>query len=187
MEDCRAIEPENGREVYLFIASDPEGRHTIFCFSEGEFSLLPTDHEIPAAGPWGTIDWDSRLLVDRSRGVALIQGWDADGRTYLLSVEYLSALRDATASISVYYTDPLPEALNAPALILPDGRFVTAGGHRQMDTMGNYNPSASVYAFSPFTVAAEAVGFASESAFYRNFKALTGQTPAEWLAQSPKL
>ena len=109
------------------------------------------------------------------------------GRTYLLSVEYLPALRDATASISVYYTDPLPEALNAPALILPDGRFVTAGGHRQMDTMGNYNPSASVYAFSPFTVAAEAVGFASESAFYRNFKALTGQTPAEWLAQSPKL
>ena len=30
---------------------------------------------------------------------------------------------------------------------------------------------------------ADAAGFASESAFYRNFKAVTGQTPAEWLAR----
>ena len=29
----------------------------------------------------------------------------------------------------------------------------------------------------------EAAGFTSESAFYRNFKAFTNQTPAEWLAE----
>ena len=33
---------------------------------------------------------------------------------------------------------------------------------------------------------ADAAGFASESAFYRNFKAATGQTPAEWLARESR-
>jgi len=33
---------------------------------------------------------------------------------------------------------------------------------------------------------ADAAGFASESAFYRNFKATTGQTPAEWLARESR-
>lgn len=156
MEDCRAIDPESGREVYLFPAFDPDGRCAILCFSEGDFSRIPTDHEIPLEGPWGPIGWDSRLFVDQARCVALVQGFDKDGRTYLLTAECLPALRGEAASVCVYYTEPLPELLFAPALILPDGRFVTAGGHSPYDAMGNYNPSASVYAFSPFPVAPDA-------------------------------
>ena len=160
MDDCKAVDPQSGREVYLFGASDAEGNQAILSFSEGTFSRIMTDYEIPTEGPWGPILWGGFVLVDRVRGVALLKGSSDDARAYLLSVDCLPVFRGEAASVVVYYTNPLPERLCGPTVILPDGRFVQAGGHVPLDPMGNYNPSASVYAFSPF--AEEAVAPAAK-------------------------
>ena len=156
MDDCKAVNPQNGREAYLFHACDPDGNQAILCFSEGAFSRIQTDFEIPPAGPWGPIVWERFVQVDRVRGVALMEGFDDDSRAYLLCANYLPVFRGEAAPIVVYYTDPLPERLCGPSVILPDGRYVRTGGHIQHDPMGNYNPSAAVFAFSPFTEAAVA-------------------------------
>lgn len=158
MDDCKAVDPQTGREAYLFRANDPDGNQAILCFSEGAFSRIQTDHEIPLAGPWGPIVWERYVQVDRVRGVALIEGWGDDARSYLLYVNYLPAFRGEAAPLLVYYTDPLPERLYGPTVILPDGRFVKTGGHIPHDPMGNYNPSAAVFAFSPFAETAAAAG-----------------------------
>lgn len=150
MDDCKAVDPQNGREAYLFHACDADGNQAVLCFSEGIFSCILTDHEIPVSGPWGPIVWESYVQVDRARGVALMEGYGDDARTYLLCVNYLPVFRGEAAPIVVYYTDPLPEQLCGPTVVLPDGRYVRTGGHIPHDPMGNYKPSASVYAFSPF-------------------------------------
>ena len=156
MDDCKAVDPQDGREAYLLHASDADGNQAVLCFSEGAFSRILTDHEIPVSGPQGPIVWESYVQVDRARGVALMEGYGDDARTYLLCVNYLPVFRGEAAPIVVYYTDPLPELLCGPSVILPDGRYVKAGGHVPHDPMGNYNPSASVFVFSPFAEAAGA-------------------------------
>jgi len=150
MDDCKAVDPQDGREAYLLHASDADGNQAVLCFSDGAFSRIQTDREIPTAGPWGPIVWESYVQVDRARGVALMEGYGDDARTYLLCVNYLPVFRGEAAPITVYYTDPLPELLCGPTVVLPDGRYVRTGGHIPHDPMGNYKPSASVYAFSPF-------------------------------------
>lgn len=150
MDDCKAVDPQTGREAYLFRANDPDGNQAILCFSERTFSRILTDHEIPVSGPWGPIEWGRFVQVDRARGIALMEGCSNDKRTYLLCMDYLPVFRGEAAPIVVYYTDPLPELLCGPTAILPDGRYVRAGGHIPHDPMGNYNPSARVFVFSPF-------------------------------------
>lgn len=150
MDECKAVDPQTGREAYLFSADDPDGNQAILCFSEGTFSRIQTDHEIPVSGPWGPIEWGRYVQVDRARGVALMEGCDNAARAYLLCANYLPVFRGEAAPILVYYTDPLPEKLCGASVILPDGKFVKAGGHIPHDPMGNYNPSATVFAFSPF-------------------------------------
>ena len=72
MDECKAVDPQTGREAYLFSADDPDGNQAILCFSEGTFSRIQTDHEIPVSGPWGPIEWGRYVQVDRARGVALM-------------------------------------------------------------------------------------------------------------------
>ncbi len=158
MDDCKAVDPQNGREAYLFRACDADGNQAVLYFSEGTFSRILTDHEIPVSGPWGPIEWGRFVQVDRTRGIALMEGCSNDKRTYLLCMDYLPVFRGEAAPIVVYYTDPLPELLCGPTVILPDGRYVRAGGHIPHDPMGNYNPSARVFVFSPFAETAAPAG-----------------------------
>lgn len=157
-ETCRAVDPESGRELYLFVANDAAGTSALLGFSDGTFFRILTDYEMPVRSPWGNISWGGNVLVDLRRGIALVFGYDEKGHAFLLSVDYLPVFRGEAAHLCVYYTEALPWIQYGPTALLPDGRFVLVGGYQPGDPMANYNPVASVYSFYPFTEDTAATG-----------------------------
>ena len=145
-----ATDPETGRSYYLLRGIREDGAQALISFSDGVFSPVKTDHEIPLEGPWGAITWYQSFYVDSVHGVALLPGMDEHNRLYLLSLDYRPMFKGEAVPIKVFHSHPLKRVLDAPALVLPDGRFVFAGGYRPGDSMGNYNPVADVVAFLPF-------------------------------------
>lgn len=143
-------DPDTGRLYYLFRGSREDGAQAVISFTDGVFSLVKTDHDIPIEGPWGPIIWYQSIYVDSVRGVALMPGVDEHNRVYLLSLDYRPMFKGEAVPIKVFYTHPMKKVVDRPALILPDGRFVTAGGYCTDDSMGNYNPLADVVVFYPF-------------------------------------
>ena len=143
-------DPDTGRLYYLFRGSRVDGAQAVISFSDGGFSLVKTDHEIPVEGPWGAIVWYQSLYLDSVHGVALMPGLDEHNRVYLLSMDYRPMFKGEAVPIKIFYTHPMKKVVDGPALILPDGRFVFAGGYRIGDSMGNYNPLSDVVAFYPF-------------------------------------
>ena len=153
-------DPETGRLYYLFRGSREDGAQAVISFSDGEFSLVKTDHEIPVEGPWGPIVWCQSPYIDSIHGVALMPGIDEHDRVYLLALDYSPMFKGEAVPIKIFYTHPMKRNVDAPALILPDGRFVVSGGYRPRDSMGNYNPLADVVAFYPFEDGGSSAGIA---------------------------
>ena len=164
VENMRLVDPVSGQVLYLFRGENAEGRQAILSFSDGMFTKVDTDYEIPSEGPWGPIFWFSSLFTDSRSAAALIAGQDEQRRVYLLVADCQSLLSGGSvssvmpgaerassrATVKVYYTHPIKDFCCGPTAILPDGRIVVTGGIAYGDPMGNYNPSAAVFAFSPF-------------------------------------
>lgn len=151
VDQMQVTDPDTGSVSYLFWGTDQEGRIAILRFCEGAFSRVRTDFEIPTEGPWGAIQWYSSVYTDSKRGTALVAGVDDEHRVYLLSMDYRPMFSDKAVAIKVFYCAPDRNYSHAANVILPDGRFVAAGGiFYGSDPMSNYNPSAAVFAFSPF-------------------------------------
>lgn len=113
------------------------------------FSLLPTICPVPKTGVSSSdsIFWYSPLIADRKAYRGYVHGVDLQGRNYVVCVEY-----DKTpAPITLYYTDPLPEA-GSPMIVLTDeGDMMIVGGLNINKKLGgkldndNFSPLASVY------------------------------------------
>ena len=147
----QVTDPATGRVSYLFWGTNQEGKVAILRFCEGVFSQVQTDYEIPTEGPLGAIHWYTSVYTDSKHGTALVAGYDSDCRIYLLSMDFRPMFSDEAAPIKVYYSAPDRDFSHAANVILPDGRFVATGGiYYGADPMSNYNPSAAVFAFSPF-------------------------------------
>lgn len=147
----QVTDPFTGVVSYLFWGTNSEGAIAILRFCEGVFSRVQTDFEIPTDGPWGAIQWYSSVYTDGKHGTALVQGVDNDHRVYLLSMDYQPMFSGGAAPIKVFYSSPDRDFSHTVNAILPDGRFVAAGGiFYGAHPMSNYNPSAAVFAFSPF-------------------------------------
>jgi len=111
------------------------------------FALLPTTCPVPMKGPYGEIHYYSPVIADRKVHRGYVHGIDKDNRHYIVSVEY----DKRPAPITLYYTDPLPEA-GWPQIVLTDeGDLMITGGINYNKNLGgslgndNFSPLASVY------------------------------------------
>ena len=111
------------------------------------FSLLPTTCPLPVVSPYGPIHYYSPLIADRQAHRGYVHGCDKDNRHYVLCVAY-----DKTpAPLTLYYTDPLPDA-GFPEIVLTDnGDLMIVGGITYNKGLGgslqddNFSPLATVY------------------------------------------
>lgn len=117
--------------------------------SDTTFTLLPTACPVPMTGfsASDSILWRSPLIADRKAHRGYVNGCDLQGRNYVLCVEY----DKRPAPLTLYYTDPLPDA-GYPMIVLTDeGNLIIVGGHNYNKKLGgqldsdNFSPLASVY------------------------------------------
>ena len=88
------------------------------------FSLLPTTCPVPVKIPFGSIFYYSPVIADRQAHRGYVHGIDKDNRHYVLCVEY-----DKTpAPLTLYYTDPMPEAGFPEIVLTDDGNLMIVGG-----------------------------------------------------------
>lgn len=111
------------------------------------FSLLPTTCPVPLESPNGPIWYYSPVIADRRAHRGYVHGIDKNNCHYVLCVEY-----DKTpAPLTLYYTDPLPEAGFPQIVLTADGNLMIVGGYTYNRILGgtlendNFSPLASVY------------------------------------------
>lgn len=115
--------------------------------SDTTFTLLPTTCPVPKKGPYGEIHYYSPVIADRKAHRGYVHGIDRDNRHYLICVEY----DKRPAPLTLYYTDPLPEAGCPQIMLTDDGDLMITGGINYNRNLGgtlgndNYSPLATAY------------------------------------------
>lgn len=113
------------------------------------FTILPTTCPVPLTGvsPSDSIIYYSPLIADRKAHRGYVHGIDLQGRSYVLCVEY-----DKTpAPLTLYYTDPLPDAGFPMITLTDDGDLMMMGGYNYNKSRGgeldndNFSPLGTVY------------------------------------------
>lgn len=128
-------------------AWDPYRQLAFMLVRDTTFTLLPTTCPVPKKGPYGNIYYYSPVIADRKAHRGYVHGRDKDNRHYLVCVEY----DKRPAPLTLYYTDPLPDAGFPHILITGDGDLMIMGGINYNRPLGgslgndNYSPLASVY------------------------------------------
>lgn len=127
-------------------AWDPCRQLAFMLVRDTTFTLLPTTCPVPKKGPYGNIYYYSPVIADRKAHRGYVHGTDKDNRHYLVCVEY----DKRPAPLTLYYTDPLPDAGFPHILITGDGDLMIMGGINYNRPLGgslgndNYSPLASV-------------------------------------------
>ena len=142
-----AMQDWNGKDI---ATRHPFGHKMAFALvRDTTFSLLPTTSSVPTTGfsASDSIIWYSPLIADRKAHRGYVHGTDLLGRSYIICVEY-----DKTpAPLTLYYTDPLPDAGVPMIALTGEGDLMILGGHNINKKLGgklendNFSPLASVY------------------------------------------
>ena len=90
---------------------------------------------------WGAIHYISPVYADRQHQRAYVVGYDDTCRLYALCIEYAQR----PAALTLYHTDPQPEAGMASIPVLtPEGNLVLTGGIG-LENNANFSPRSSVW------------------------------------------
>lgn len=109
------------------------------------FTLMSTLCPVPTTGPYGTICFSGPLYADRVAHRGYVKGHDKANRFYVLCIKY----DQRPAPLTIYYTDPLPEA-GVVCALTDEGDLMIAGGCNYNKPFGdldndNFSPLSSVY------------------------------------------
>lgn len=134
-----------GIYAYLVAVENHDGQVAIAKVVNGEFALLPTACPVPMQSHGEDIRYFSTILVDQNAGRGYLLGLSRDfqkapekpWRWYVLAIDYTKQ----PASLTLYYTDPLPEFNSYSPILTPEGNLLIAGG---MYHGSNFTPSKSV-------------------------------------------
>jgi AraC-like DNA-binding protein len=121
-----------------------EGQLAIAKADGTKFSLVPTTSPIPTKFQDNTIVYYSQILVDRKAQKGYIMGNDSIHQTsshiYILCIDYSPMAEGKPCPVTLYYTDPIPEFVDASPLITPQGNLLLTGGTGKKE-----NPSHNFY------------------------------------------
>lgn len=140
---------------YLIALKKSSGKMAIGLVKNGDFSLLPTDFDVPARYNSHNIFYAGPIIADRSAQTAYMFGSNAldsvsNVTCYIVKIEYAAALSGGKAKISLYYSDPFAtfpyNGYNSGIVLMPDGRLLVAGGLLDAEL----STTNAVYAFKPF-------------------------------------
>lgn len=152
LHTCRNVSAigKQGDYTYLFPVYNQEGQVAIATYQKGDFSLLSTFVPIPMKALNHVIEYNFNILVDQQSQRAYLLGCNQDFHKspnnpiqyYILAIDYAQALKGKPAPLTLYYTQPITGAIDAPPLLTPEGDIVMAGGFLNGS---NFTPSKSVW------------------------------------------
>lgn len=132
--------------AYLMAVQNREGQVAIAKVVNGAFALLPTTCAVPMQSHGEEIIYATTVLVDQKAGRAYLLGLgksyyeapDQPGRWYVLSIDYTKQ----PASLTLCYTDVLPELNTYAPILTPEGNLLISGG---LYHGSNFTPSKRVF------------------------------------------
>lgn len=140
-DDSFIGDKEKGIFAYLLAVKDSTGQVAIAEVRDTVFSLLPTVSPVPMKSQFGAIHYESPVIVDRQAQRGYVTGGDSLGRKYILCINYA----ERPAPLTLYYTDPLPEAAGGISVLTEEGNLILAGGIALGGTY--FTPSSAVWLF----------------------------------------
>ena len=150
-------------------AWDPHRQLAFLLLRDTTFALLPTTCPVPKKGPHGEIQYYSPVIADRKAHRGYVHGIDKDNRHYIVCVEY----DQRPAPLTLYYTDPLPDAGWPQILLTDEGDLMITGGINYNVKLGgslgrdNYSPLSSAWLLPLGRLARGEAGACPASSFWR--------------------
>ena len=126
---------------YLMPVENKDGQLAIIDVRDTVFTPLPTSTPVPMKSQWGSIRYITPVYADRQHQRGYVVGYDETSRLYALCIDYSKT----PAPLTLYHTDPLPEAgMRTIPVLTAEGNLMLTGGVG-VEPNRNFSPMASVW------------------------------------------